>query len=57
MARPGAAFFLEPATREQRQYEALRAYVLEGVSAQEAAERFGFSQKSLCDLAHSLRTG
>ena len=51
------AFFLTPRTPKQRQYEALRAYVVEGVSAQEAAERFGFTQKSLYDLAHSLRTG
>jgi transposase len=50
-------FFLAPKTAKHRQYEALRAYVVEGVSAQEAAERFGFTQKSLYDLAHSLRAG
>jgi len=51
------AFFLTPKSPKQRQYEALRAYVVEGVSAQEAAERFGFTQKSLYALVHALRKG
>jgi len=51
------AFFLIPKTASQRQYEALRAYVLEGVSAKEAAERFGFSEATLYVLAHHLRVG
>ena len=51
------AFFLQPKSANQRQYEALRAYVLEGASAEDAAERFGFTQKSLYALAHDLRSG
>lgn len=51
------AFFLTPKTPKQRQYEALRAYVLEGVSAKEAAERFGFTEATLYVLAHGLRAG
>lgn len=51
------AFFLIPKTATQRQYEALRAYVLEGVSAKEAAERFGFTEATLYVLAHHLRAG
>jgi transposase len=38
------AFFLTPQTAKQRQYEALRADVLEGLSAKAAAERFGFTE-------------
>jgi transposase len=49
------AFFLTPQTPKQRQYEALRAYVLEGLSAKEAAERFGFTEATVYALAHSLR--
>ena len=33
--RRGAEFFLRPATARQRQYEALRAYLVDGLSAQE----------------------
>jgi len=51
------AFFLEPKTAKQRQYEALRAYVIEEAPALEAARRFGFTDASLYALAHDLRTG
>jgi hypothetical protein len=34
-------FFAEPATPRQRQYEALRAFYLEGLTSTQAAERFG----------------
>jgi len=51
------SFFLSPDTPRQRQYEALRAYVIEEVPANEVAERFGFTEKSIYALAHSLRTG
>ena len=51
------SFFLAPKTPKQRQYEALRAYVIEQASAKEAAGRFGFTKKSLYALAHDLRNG
>jgi transposase len=35
----------------------LRAYVLEGLSAKEAAERFGFTEATVYALAHGLRAG
>ena len=50
-------FFLDPQTPAQRQYEALRAYVMEGLSARQAAERYGFTENSLYALAHDLRMG
>jgi len=49
------AFFLEPKTPRQRQYEALRAYVLEGINAKEVGLRFGFTETSIYALAHDLR--
>ena len=51
------SFFLNPSTPKQRQYEALRAYVLEGMSAKETAQRFGFTEKSIYSLAHDLKVG
>lgn len=50
-------FFLTPATPKQRQYEALRAYVLDERPAPEVAEQFGYTEKSLYALAHDLRKG
>ena len=41
------SFFLGPKTSKQRQYEALRAYVIDEASASQVADRFGFTEKSL----------
>jgi len=38
-----------------RQYEALRAYFLEGLSSKEAARRFGYTEGSFRVLAHQFR--
>jgi len=51
------AFFLDPQSPKQRQYEALRVYVLEERPAAEVAQQFGFTEQSLYSLAHDLRTG
>jgi transposase len=48
-------FFLEPASPRQRQYEALRAYFVEGRSAPEVARAFGYSVGALHVLAHHFR--
>ena len=40
-------FFLEPSNPTQRQYEALRAYFVEGVTSAEAATRFGYTPGGL----------
>ena len=55
--RPGAEFFRQPQTAPQRQYEALRAYLLEGRSARQVAERFGYSPTTLYVLARQMRAG
>ena len=46
-SRPGADFFRQPQTVTQRQYEALRAYLLEGCSAEQVAKRFGYAPPTL----------
>ena len=50
-------FFMDPKDPKHRQYEALRAYVLDEIPASEVARNFGFSEKTLFSLAHDLRAG
>src|SRR5215813_12644359 len=50
-------FFAKPATPSQRQYEALRAYFLEGLSSAEAAERFGYTPAAFRMLCYEFRRG
>jgi len=55
--RAGAEYFLDPQIPAQRQYEAVRAYLSEGMSAQEAAQRFGYSVATLYSLCREFRAG
>ena len=48
-------FFLEPGHPRQRQYEALRAYFVEGVRSAEAARRFGYQVGSFRVLCWRFR--
>ena len=48
-------FFLESTHPKQRQYEALRAYFVEGRSSAEAARAFGYSVGSFRVLCHHFR--
>jgi hypothetical protein len=50
-----AQFFLAPATPQQRQYEALRAYFVEGLPSSAVAGRFAYSPGSFRVLCHQLR--
>ena len=56
-ARPGGEFFAEPGTADQRRYEALRAYLLEGATAAEAASRFGYTAATVQSMARDFRAG
>jgi len=47
--------FLDPANSTHRQYEALRAYFVEGLPAKEAAGRFSYSPGGFRVLAHRFR--
>ena len=49
------AFFEKPNYPLQRQYEALRAYYYEGLSAQEVAKRYGYSENSIYCFANSFK--
>jgi transposase len=48
-------FFLTPASARQRQYEALRAYFLEGRPSRQVARDFGYSAGSFQVLCHHFR--
>jgi len=50
-----ARYFLQPANATHRQYEALRAYFVEGLPSAEAAGRFGYSPGSFRVLCHQFR--
>jgi len=47
--------FLEPANPTHRQYEALRAYFVEGLPSAESAARFGYTPGSFRVLCHGFR--
>src|ERR1700693_6227987 len=46
--------FLVPANATQRQYEALRAFVVDGLPSAEAAARFGYSPGRFRVLVHQF---
>lgn len=52
---PLAKTFLEPRNSTHRQYEALRAYFVEGLSSEEAARRFGYTPGSFRVLCSKFR--
>jgi hypothetical protein len=47
--------FLEPSNSTHRQYEALRAFFVEGVPSAQAAARFGYTPGSFRVLVHEFR--
>lgn len=55
--RSGAEYFTRPGGAGQRRYEAMRAYFVEGASAAEIADRFGYSTASVHQMATLVRTG
>jgi transposase len=48
-------FFLQPSNSTHRQYEALRAYFVEGLTNKAAAKRFGYTEGSFRVLVHDFR--
>jgi transposase len=50
-----ARAFLEPANPTHRQYEALRAFFVDGLPGKEVAERFGYTDGSFRVLVHQFR--
>src|SRR5260370_16377256 len=50
-------FFDEPAPPRQREYEALRAFFMEGLASAEVARRFGYSPAGFRMLCYDFRRG
>ena len=50
-----ASYFLKPRSPRQRQYEALRAYFVEGKSSEEVARAFGYSPGAFRVLGSHFR--
>ncbi len=48
--------FLEPSNSTHRQYEALRAFFVDGLPLAEAATRFGYTPGSFRVLVHQFRS-
>ncbi len=49
--------FARPTQVNQRRYEALRAYLYEGLSVRQAAARFGYTPAALASLVRDYRAG
>ena len=47
--------FLAPQMSTHKQYEALRAYYVEELSAAEVADRFGYTKSAFYSLLHQVR--
>ena len=50
-----AAFFTAPSGAAQRRYEALRAYYVDGATAVEAAERFGYASSTMVAMVRDFQ--
>lgn len=55
--RAGADYFRQPAAAGQRQYEALRSYLVDGRSAHQAGQPFGYTAATVYALCRELRAG
>jgi hypothetical protein len=51
------SFFEQPTSARQRQYEALRAFFLEGLASAEVARRFGYTPAAFRMLCYDFRRG
>ena len=55
--REEAAAFTAPGQVNQRRYEALRAYFVDGLSYAEAGERLGYTRWAMINLVRDYRAG
>jgi transposase len=56
-ARPGGEFFARPSGPNHRRYEVLRGYLYEGLTAEAAAARAGYSVATLRSAVRDFRAG
>jgi transposase len=53
----GAAFFTAPEQVNHRRYEALRAFFVDGLTHEQAGERFGYTRWAMVNLVREYRAG
>src|SRR6266536_2807792 len=53
----GAGWFTAPAQVNHRRYEALRAWFVDGLTYQQAADRFGYTRWAMVNLVREWRAG
>ncbi len=53
----GAGWFTTPAQVNHRRYEALRAFFVDGLTYQQAADRFGYTRWAMVNLMREYRAG
>jgi transposase len=53
----GAGWFTTPAQVNHRRYEALRAFFVDGLTYQQAADRFGYTRWAMVNLVREHRAG
>ena len=54
---PGAEYFTAPRHPNQRRYEALRAYFVDGLTVRQAGARFGYTRWAMVNLVREHRAG
>lgn len=52
-----ADFFLNPASKKQRQYEAVRAFIVDRLSAQQVADKFSYKLSSVYTFIKKAKSG
>ena len=55
--RIGAEAFTAPDQTNQRRYEAIRAYYVEGLTYQQAGDRYGYTRWAMIDLVRQYKAG
>jgi hypothetical protein len=55
--RDGAGWFITPAQVNQRRYEALRAFFVDGLTYAQAGERFGYTRWAMINLVREHKAG
>ena len=55
--RDGASWFTAPGQVNQRRYEALRAFFVDGLTYEQAGKRFGYTRWAMVNLVREHRAG
>ena len=50
-------YFLDPSSKRQKQYEALRAFAVEKLSAEEVAKKYGYQTSTIYTLLRNVKAG